>query len=120
MRIADALHRAARRLRAIVDRLRRRSLIYAAAGLGLAACDRSGRPLPRPIAMAEPAPVHTAVAPAPPPAEQPIGHFQMTFYFIIHEAEMAPAKPANDPTPTAANDPATAAANDNIEHRMAA
>lgn len=93
MRIADALHRAARRLRAIVDRLRRRSLALAAAGLGTLACDHGATRLDLTApAVAVAPPVDAGpVAVAPPPAEEPIGRFQMTFYFIIHEAEMTPA-----------------------------
>jgi hypothetical protein len=94
MRIADALHRAARRLRAIVDRLRRRSLALAAAGLGVLACDHGATRLDLTAPAVAVAPAIDAgleVAPPPPPAEEPIGRFQMTFYFIIHEAEMTPA-----------------------------
>ena len=89
MRITDALHSAARALRAIVDRLRRRSLAWAAAGLALTTCERGGQrlDLTPPAALVVPA-VSAVPTPPPAPPEQPLGKFQMTFYFIIHEAEM--------------------------------
>lgn len=120
MRIADALHRAARRLRAIVERLRRRSMALAAAGLGLYACEPgSTRVSPAAIpSVAAPAPAIAAVPPAPPPApEQPLGNFQMTFYFIIHEAEMAPANDNRDEVLAAADPSALAPAVDLVPLR---
>ncbi|MBK9030725.1 MAG: hypothetical protein IPL61_05195 [Myxococcales bacterium] len=100
MRITDDLHRAVRALRAIVDRLRRRSIAWLEAGLGLAACERGGQRLEMPppeVAVSAPREVRPAPAPAP-VSEVPIARFQMTFYFIIHEAEMEAPRPANDNT----------------------
>ncbi len=97
MRITDALRRAARALRATLDRFRRRSVAWMAAGLGFAACDRPSQRLEMTPPIVAPAPAVAArVLPAPTPAEAPIGRFQMTFYFIIHEAEMGSAPAAND------------------------
>ena len=97
MRITDALHRAARALRATLDRFRRRSVAWMAAGLGLAACDRPSHRLDTTPPIVAPAPAVAArVLPPPAPAEAPIGRFQMTFYFIIHETEMGAAPAAND------------------------
>jgi hypothetical protein len=93
MRITDALHRAARALRATLDRFRRRRVAWMAAGLALAACDRPSQRLELTPPIVAPAPAVAArVLPAPPPPEAPIGRFQMTFYFIIHEAEMGSAR----------------------------
>lgn len=97
MRITDALRRAARALRATLDRFRRRSVAWMAAGLGFAACDRPSQRLELTPPIVAPAPAVAArVLPAPTPPEAPIGRFQMTFYFIIHEAEMGSAPAAND------------------------
>jgi hypothetical protein len=102
MRITDALHRAARALRATLDRFRRRRVAWMAAGLALAACDRPSQRLELTPPIVAPAPAVAArVLPAPPPPEAPIGRFQMTFYFIIHEAEMARPPPTTTPRPSA-------------------
>lgn len=111
MRITDALHSAARALRAIVDRLWRRTRAWAAAGLALTACERGGQrlDLTPPAAIVVPA-ASTVTEPAPAPPEQPLGKFQMTFYFIIHEAEMDGPRPAGA---------SGGAANDNAEVSLA-
>ncbi|MEZ4400191.1 MAG: 3D domain-containing protein [Kofleriaceae bacterium] len=50
--------------------------------------------MPEPVALAAPAPAALPPPPPAPPPPTPIGEFQITFYYIIHEAEMA--APAND------------------------
>ena len=89
MRIADALHRAARALRATVDRFRRRATGWAlAVGLPfVATCQPAERSIP--IPAAPPAPRAAAVvAVAPTPVEQPIGGFRVTMYYIAAEDEI--------------------------------
>ena len=87
MRIVDALHRAARALRATVDRLRRATAWVMAAGLPLfATCQPAERSIP--IPAAPPAPRPAVVVAAPPPPEQPLGAFRVTMYYITAEDEI--------------------------------
>lgn len=101
MRIVEALHRAARALRATLDRLRRSVAWALAAGVPLvASCQRDAD---HALAITPPAPPVrpiAVVAPPPPPPEQPIGEFQVTMYYIAAEDEVdglrRRAAPAND------------------------
>lgn len=91
MRIVDALRRAARAIRATLDRLRRASAWVIPL---VATCQRDdGQPLHVAPPAPPPRPAAVVAAPPAPPPEAPLGRFRMTMYYIAAEEEIDGPRP---------------------------